>query len=49
MNTEDGDGLRVHLKDSQLKMAVWLNSLAWKKTLTWYPDIANSHAVIIVR
>lgn len=45
----DDGGLRVYLKDSQLRMAVWLNSLPWKKTLTWYPDIANSHAVIIVR
>lgn len=47
---EDEDwGLRVHLKDSQLRMAVWLNSLPWKKVLTWYPEISNSHAVIIVR
>lgn len=30
-------------------MAVWLNSLPWKKLLTWYPEISNSHAVIIVR
>lgn len=43
------EGLRVFLKDSQIRMAVWLNSLSWKKTLTWYPEISNSHAVIIVR
>lgn len=47
-NDDDG-GLRVYLKDSQIRMAVWLNSLSWKKTLTWYPEISNSHAVIIVR
>lgn len=50
----DGDGnggptLKVFLKDSQLRMAIWLNSLPWKKVLTWYPEITNSHAVIIVR
>lgn len=46
---EDGPTLKVFMKDSQLRMAVWLNSLPWKKTLTWYPEISNSHAVIIVR
>lgn len=45
----DDGGLRVFLKESQIRMAVWLNSLSWKKTLTWYPEISNSHAVIIVR
>lgn len=45
----DDGGLKVYLKDSQLRMAVWLNSLSWKKTLTWYPDVSNSHAIIIVR
>lgn len=46
---ESDGGLRVHLKDSQLRMAIWLNTLPWTKVLTWYPEISNSHAVIIVR
>ena len=42
-------GSKVHLKDSQLRMALWLNSLPIKKYVTWYPEVVNSHAVIIVR
>jgi hypothetical protein len=48
-NGEEGPMLKVYMKDSQLRMAIWLNSLPWKKVLTWYPEITNSHAVIIVR
>jgi len=48
--TEDtGPALKVFMKDSQLRMAIWLNNLPWVKVLTWYPEITNSHAVIIVR
>jgi hypothetical protein len=46
---DQGPVLKVFMKDSQLRMAIWLNSLPWKKVLTWYPEITNSHAVIIVR
>jgi hypothetical protein len=45
----EGPVLKVFMKDSQLRMAVWLNHLPWVKVLTWYPEINNSHAVIIVR
>jgi len=44
-----GPALKVFMKDSQLRMAIWLNNLPWVKVLTWYPEITNSHAVIIVR
>jgi hypothetical protein len=44
-----GPTLKVFMKDSQLRMAIWLNNLPWVKVLTWYPEITNSHAVIIVR
>jgi hypothetical protein len=46
---DEGPELKVFMKDSQLRMAVWLNSLPWVKILTWYPEITNSHAIIIVR
>jgi hypothetical protein len=46
---EDSDRLQVYMKDSQLRMALWLNKLPWMKTLTWYPETSNSHAIIIVR
>jgi len=45
----EGPTLKVFMKDSQLRMAIWLNNLPWVKVLTWYPEITNSHAVIIVR
>jgi hypothetical protein len=45
----EGPALKVFMKDSQLRMAIWLNNLPWVKVLTWYPEINNSHAVIIVR
>ena len=48
--TNDAEpALKVFMKDSQLRMAIWLNNLRWVKVLTWYPEINNSHAVIIVR
>jgi hypothetical protein len=37
------------LKDSQLRMSIWLNRLPIKRYITWFPEVANSHAVIIVR
>lgn len=40
---------KVDLKDSQLRMALWLNKLPIKKYITWYPDVANAHSVSIVR
>ncbi|GFZ49245.1 LOW QUALITY PROTEIN: hypothetical protein JCM24511_06995 [Saitozyma sp. JCM 24511] len=40
---------RVHLKPSQLRMASWLNSLPLEKYLTWFPDVANTHSLIVVR
>jgi hypothetical protein len=46
---DEGPGLKVFMKDNQLRMAIWLNNLPWVKVLTWYPEITNSHAVIIVR
>lgn len=41
--------VKVLLKDSQLRMALWLNKLPLKKYVTWYPDVANAHSVSIVR
>lgn len=41
--------VKVTLKDSQLRMALWLNKLPLKKYITWYPDVANAHSVSIVR
>jgi len=49
MTKNEGPALKVFMKDSQLRMAIWLNNLPWVKVLTWYPEITNSHAVIIVR
>jgi hypothetical protein len=40
---------RLRLSDSQLRMAQWLNALPISKYVTWYPEVPNSHAVIIVR
>ena len=40
---------KVRLSDSQQRMALWLNALPITKYVTWYPDVTNSHAVIIVR
>jgi hypothetical protein len=40
---------KVLLSDSQLRMALWLNALPLRKHTTWFPEVANSHAVIIVR
>ncbi|WWC87004.1 uncharacterized protein L201_001886 [Kwoniella dendrophila CBS 6074] len=41
--------LKIELKDSQLRMCLWLNKLPIKKTLTWWPEVTNAHAVAIVR
>ncbi|KAK8846827.1 hypothetical protein IAR55_005915 [Kwoniella newhampshirensis] len=41
--------IKVRPKDSQLRMALWLNALPLKKYVTWWPEIANAHATIIVR
>lgn len=40
---------RPLLTDSQFRMVHWLNQLDLKRHLAWFPDVANSHAVIIVR
>ncbi|WWC67845.1 uncharacterized protein I206_101762 [Kwoniella pini CBS 10737] len=45
---EESD-LKVELKDSQLRMCLWLNQLPTKKILTWWPEINNAHATAIVR
>jgi hypothetical protein len=39
----------ARLTDPQLRMAYYLNQLQPIKHLAWFPDVANSHAVIIVR
>ncbi|WVQ84124.1 hypothetical protein IAT38_006269 [Cryptococcus sp. DSM 104549] len=41
--------IKIKLKDSQLRMALWLNSLPLQKFLTWWPEISNAHATAIVR
>ncbi|AAW43063.2 hypothetical protein CNBD5510 [Cryptococcus deneoformans B-3501A] len=41
--------VKVQLKDSQLRMALWLNQLPFKKYFTWWPEITNAHATAIVR
>ena len=49
-HTKENDAtVKVRLSDSQKRMALWLNALPIKKHVTWFPDVANSHAVIIVR
>lgn len=40
---------KLLLTDSQLRMALWLNKLPLKKSVTWYPDEGNAHALSIVR
>ncbi|WVF69924.1 hypothetical protein IAT40_004708 [Kwoniella sp. CBS 6097] len=45
----DGVDLRIELKDSQLRMCMWLNALPIKKYLTWWPEVNNAHATAIVR
>jgi hypothetical protein len=37
------------LTDGQHRMVYWLNQLALTRHLAWFPDVANSHAVIVVR
>ncbi|WVQ97967.1 hypothetical protein IAU59_005087 [Kwoniella sp. CBS 9459] len=41
--------LRIELKDSQLRMCMWLNALPIKKYITWWPEVNNAHATAIVR
>ncbi|WVN89199.1 uncharacterized protein L203_104416 [Cryptococcus depauperatus CBS 7841] len=41
--------IKVQLKDSQLRMAYWLNTLPLRKYLSWWPEVANAHATAIVR
>ena len=40
---------KVRLRPSQMQMIVWLRELPFEKYVTWFPEVANSHAVIIVR
>ncbi|KAL7418562.1 hypothetical protein Q5752_007020 [Cryptotrichosporon argae] len=47
-SSQDGD-VQVLMTDSQLRMCVWLNNLHIKKYVAWFPEVANSHAVIVVR
>ena len=48
-HTPHGSTIQVRLKESQLRMAGWLNSLPLEKHIAWFPSVSNSHAVIIVR
>ncbi|EIW68769.1 hypothetical protein TREMEDRAFT_31933 [Tremella mesenterica DSM 1558] len=41
--------VKVKFKDSQIRMINWLNSLPLKKYVTWFSQVGNSHAVIVVR
>jgi hypothetical protein len=41
--------IHVRMTDAQQRMVHWLNALDPVKHLAWYPDVANSHAVIIAR
>ncbi|KIR70329.1 hypothetical protein CNBG_10107 [Cryptococcus deuterogattii R265] len=41
--------IKVQLKECQLRMALWLNQLPFKKYLTWWPEVTNAHATAIVR
>ncbi|WWD22113.1 hypothetical protein CI109_106602 [Kwoniella shandongensis] len=41
--------VKLRLKDAQLRMAMWLNALPLKKHITWWPEIRNAHATIVVR
>ncbi|KAE8538279.1 hypothetical protein D1P53_005621 [Cryptococcus gattii VGV] len=41
--------IKVQLKESQFRMALWLNQLPFKKYLTWWPEVTNAHATAIVR
>jgi hypothetical protein len=50
LNTSEGAiPSKLVLKDSQLRMALWLNKLPLRKVITWYPDEGNAHALSIVR
>jgi hypothetical protein len=40
---------KVLWKDSQLRMALWLNKLPLIKVVSWYPETTNAHSVSIVR
>lgn len=40
---------QVLWKDSQLRMALWLNKLPLIKVVSWYPQTTNAHSVSIVR
>lgn len=40
---------KVRLIDSQLRMASWLNELPIKKYVTFFPEVANAHATVVVR
>ncbi|BEJ05703.1 hypothetical protein CcaverHIS641_0302250 [Cutaneotrichosporon cavernicola] len=41
--------IKALLTDRQLLMIHWLNQLAPRRHLAWFPDVANAHAVIVVR
>lgn len=41
--------VRPLLTAHQLRMVFWLNKLDFERHLVWFPDVANSHAVVIVR
>lgn len=41
--------VKLRLSDAQTRMASCLNRLPVKKYVTWYPEVTNSHSVIVVR
>lgn len=41
--------IKALLTDRQHRMVRWLNQLVPTRHLAWFPDVANAHAVIVVR
>lgn len=41
--------IKALLTDRQLRMVHWLMQVGPKRHLAWFPDVANAHAVIVVR
>lgn len=41
--------IRCSLSPQQARMAHWLSALDPQRHLCYFPDVANSHAVIVVR
>ena len=49
IDPKDLPSMQVRLDPSQQRMLDWMNELKMDKYVTWYPDMANSHAVAICR